>query len=106
MLQSFPTLCNSTDCSPPGASVHGLLQARILECSPPPGDLPDPGIKSRSPMLTGRFFTTGATWETLINVYSYATHNGQFGKVDGTIVFVTFYSGMVELFKVQRTEGS
>ena len=25
------TLCNSMDCSPPGSSVHGLLQARILE---------------------------------------------------------------------------
>ena len=25
------TLCNSTDCSPPGSSVHGLFQTRILE---------------------------------------------------------------------------
>ena len=30
-LQSYPTLCNPTDCSPPGSSVHGILQARILE---------------------------------------------------------------------------
>ena len=30
-LQSCPTLCNPTDCSPPGPSVHGILQARILE---------------------------------------------------------------------------
>ena len=29
--QSCPTLCNPMDCSPPGSSVHGLLQARILE---------------------------------------------------------------------------
>ena len=29
--QSCPTLCDPTDCSPPGSSVHGLLQARILE---------------------------------------------------------------------------
>ena len=29
--QSCPTLCNSMDCSPPGSSVHGILQARILE---------------------------------------------------------------------------
>ena len=29
--QSCPTLCNPMDCSPPGASVHGILQARILE---------------------------------------------------------------------------
>ena len=25
------TLCNPMDCSPPGSSVHGILQARILE---------------------------------------------------------------------------
>ena len=29
--QSCPTLCNSLDCSPPGSSVHGILQAGILE---------------------------------------------------------------------------
>ena len=29
--QSCPTLCNSIDCSPPGSSVLGILQARILE---------------------------------------------------------------------------
>ena len=30
-LQSCPTLCDPMDCSPPDSSVHGLLQARILE---------------------------------------------------------------------------
>ena len=30
-LQSCPTLCNPVDCSPPGSSVGGTLQARILE---------------------------------------------------------------------------
>ena len=30
-LQSCPTLCDPMDCSPPGSSVHGILQARILE---------------------------------------------------------------------------
>ena len=29
--QSCPTLCNPTDCSPSGFSVHGIFQARILE---------------------------------------------------------------------------
>ena len=29
--QSCLILCNSVDCSPPGSSVHGILQARILE---------------------------------------------------------------------------
>ena len=30
-LQSCLALCDSMDCSPPGSSVHGILQARILE---------------------------------------------------------------------------
>ena len=29
--QSCPTLCYPVDCSPPGSSVHGISQARILE---------------------------------------------------------------------------
>ena len=31
VAQSCPTLCDPMDCSPPGASVHGILQARIPE---------------------------------------------------------------------------
>ena len=31
VTQSCPTLCDSTDCSPPGSSVHGILQTRMLE---------------------------------------------------------------------------
>ena len=53
VTQSCLTLCDPMDCGPPGSSVHGNLQARIPEqvpC-PPPGDLPNPGIKLRSPAL-------------------------------------------------------
>ena len=32
-LQSCPTVCNPMDCSLPGSSIHGILQARILEWS-------------------------------------------------------------------------
>ena len=31
LLQSCLTLCGLMDCSPPGSSVHGILQARILK---------------------------------------------------------------------------
>ena len=31
LLWSCPTLCDPMDCSPPGASVHGILQVRMLE---------------------------------------------------------------------------
>ena len=30
-LQSCLTLCNPMDCSPPGSSIHGILQARVLD---------------------------------------------------------------------------
>ena len=45
--QLCPTLCDPLDCSPPGSSVHGISQARILEwvAVPPPGDLPNSEIK-------------------------------------------------------------
>ena len=41
------------DLGPPGSSVHGILQARILQwvACPPPGDLLNPGIEFPSPAL-------------------------------------------------------
>ena len=49
--QSGPTLRNPVDCSPPDSSVHGILQARILEgaAMPPPGNLPQPGTEPPPP---------------------------------------------------------
>ena len=51
--QACPTLCGPMDCRPAGSSVHGVLQARILErvaiCFL--GNLSDPGIKSGPPAL-------------------------------------------------------
>ena len=51
--QSCPALRDLMDCSPPGPSVHGILQARRLEWVPlsSPGDLPCPRIEHRSPAL-------------------------------------------------------
>ena len=51
--QLCPTLCDPVDCSPPGPSVHGSLQARILEwvIMTSSRDLPDPGIEPGSPAL-------------------------------------------------------
>ena len=54
LTQSCPTLCSPMDCSPPGTSVHGDSPGKNtwsgLPCSPP-GDLPNPGMESRSPTL-------------------------------------------------------
>ena len=58
------------DCSLPGSSVHGILQARILEWVAVSfsGGLPDPGVEPpvlMSPALVGGFFATSATWEAV-----------------------------------------
>ena len=49
-LQACLTLCDPMDCSPPGSSVHGLLQARILEWVAVPSSrgASDPGIEPGS----------------------------------------------------------
>jgi len=63
----------------PWTAAHQAPQAmgfsRQEFCSglqyPPPGDIPNPVIKSASlmsPPLSGRFFTTSATWEAHIKV--------------------------------------
>ena len=54
VTQSCPTLCDPTDYRLPGSSVHGILQARILEWVAipfSPENLPNPGIKPESPAL-------------------------------------------------------
>ena len=57
---AMSSLCDPMDCSPPGSSVHGILQARIPEwvILGKEMDLPSPGIELSSPALTGRSFTT------------------------------------------------
>ena len=50
VTQSCPTLCDPVDCSPPGSSIHGILQAKYWNGLPfpCPGDIPNPGIELRS----------------------------------------------------------
>ena len=57
----YPTFCDTIDCSPPGSSVHRILQARILEWlpCPPPGDLTDPGIEL-APLKSNLHWQTGS----------------------------------------------
>ena len=68
VAQSYLTLCDPMDCSPPGSSVQGILQARILQWV----TIFSRGsswLRHRSPASWvsctgfGGFFTTSATWE-------------------------------------------
>ena len=54
------TLCDLMDCSPPGSSIHGLSRQEYWSVLPfpSPGDLPDPGIKPRSPALEADALTS------------------------------------------------
>ena len=74
LLQSYLTLCNPMDCSPQGSSVHGILQARILESVDMPSSRGSSLTQRSNPSLTspalaGRFFTTSATWEAQSTLY-------------------------------------
>ena len=67
-FQSCLTLCNPMDCSPPGSSVYGILQARILQWVAIAllqgiflTQRSNPCLLT-SPELAGGFFTTSATW--------------------------------------------
>ena len=53
VTQSYPTLCDPMDYSPPGSSAHGILQNISVGSYlfPSSGDLPNPGIEPRSPTL-------------------------------------------------------
>ena len=67
-LQSRLTLCDPMDYSPPDSSIHGILQARILDWVAMPSSRvsSQPGDRARISYvsaLAGGFFTTSATWE-------------------------------------------
>ena len=63
-------------CSPPGSSVHGILQARILKwvASPSPRYLPDSGIKHMSLALQADSLLSGPPGKPQLSIY--LTPNG------------------------------
>ena len=65
VAESCLTLCNSMDRSPPGSSVHGILQARILEWITIPFSRgsSQPRDQTWVSCIAGRLFTIQATRE-------------------------------------------
>ena len=59
VVQSCPTLCGPMDSGPPGSSVHGILQGRILEwvAIPFPRISSQPRAQTQVSCISGRFFT-------------------------------------------------
>ena len=62
VAQSCRTLCDPMDCSPPGSSVHGIFQARVLEWVPSPEDLPNPGIEPGFAALQAEALPSEPQW--------------------------------------------
>ena len=76
VAQSCLTLWDPTDCSLPGSSVHGILQAGILEwvaTSFSRGSCP-PGIEPASPALAGGFFTTELQGSPIVKTEQWEKH--------------------------------
>ena len=74
-LRLFVTLWTVACQAPLSMGLSGQEYWSGLPC-PPPGDLPDPGIKPMSlasPALAGRFFTTSTPWEHVKVAQSYPT---------------------------------
>ena len=74
VAQSCLTLCYPVDCSPPGSSVHGILQARILEwvAIPFSSGSSQPRDRTQVSRIVGRCFNLWATREVryILNVAS------------------------------------
>ena len=77
IAQPCPTLCHPVDCSPPGSSVHGILQARILEwvaISFSRGSS-QPRDQTQVSCIAGRHFNLWATREALVSHECNANQN-------------------------------
>ena len=72
------------------SSVHGILQARIMECMPcpPPGDLPKPHLFCLLHWQAGVFFTTCAT-SAKVKLLVGLVHSANY---EGKICFFVFFS--------------
>ena len=72
VAQLCPTLCDPMDCSPPGSSVHGISQAKILEWVAIPFSRGSswPSDQTQVSCIESRFFTTWATRKALQNIIS------------------------------------
>ena len=97
VTQSCPTPCDPMDCSPSGSSVHGIVQARILEWVTIPFSRGSsrPRDGTRVFCIAGWFFTVWATREALqgntkelVLVILFSWVGGREGKVSVGIVAV------------------
>ena len=82
MCVKVAQLCH-TLCNPMDYTVHGILQARILQwvAFPSPGDLPNPGFKPRSPTLQ----VDSLPAEPQNDLLDFLQKNMEMGDVNGSV---------------------
>ena len=75
VAQSYQTLCDHMDCNRPGSSVHGTLQAKILEWVAMPSSRGSSQLRDGTQLshIAGRFFIIWATKEAC-GVYIYVNY--------------------------------
>ena len=73
VAQSCPTLCDPTDCSLPGSSIHGIFQARVLEWVAISYSRGSSWPRDRTQVshIAGRRFTVWATREVTLSLLLY-----------------------------------
>ena len=97
------------DCSPPGSSLHGILQARILEWVAMPSFRGSSWLRIKlaslmsltSPVLAGELFTIPATWETnhlLLNIVK----SLKFGNNFSFLCFWSLFSAKITINRLKN----
>ena len=84
--QSCLTLWDPMDCSPPGLSVYGISQARILQWLPfpPPGHLRDPGIK----LWSNASQAVSLLLSQQVSLWLRTVVNKKTGELDDCLIFI------------------
>ena len=104
VTQSCPTLCDPMDCSPPGSSVHGTLQVRILEWAAISYTriFLTQGCKLVSPALAGRRFITVPPGKPGNPAWNIHTHPSD-GALPYPKAFVFFFNNKQILQKISSS---
>ena len=100
VTQLCPTLCDPMDCSLPGSFIHGISRQEYWSGLPFPslGDLPNPGIKLRSPTLqpdTLHLSHQGRMLSQKLHIILFP---------EGVVSILTFVKNLPELFLPAKWE--
>ena len=99
VASTCPTFCDPVDCSPPGSSVHGVLQARILWWVALPRGSSQP--RDQTPIFyvscfAGRFFTTEPPGKPVVSLYYILKYNSPSFSISVSLEYTKIISCVVK----------